>query len=344
MKFNLPQPHKTKDFIIPNVLNSAKYSSNFTSAMLKIFIISSSKVKDLADDGETNHFSRTVLIEIKSLINIYKVYSDENIYRENFCEKLSKDLKQSSICATAGTDKRYSIGYVNIYEACVHFDGKLYLMFTPTVYRWIKDDKTFTSYEIEELNLLKDKNSIRLFFILKQYYNANYNKKGFFIEELLNQMGFDEKSSYFNNFGKFNAQVLKKCLENIASSDLYIVVEKNIEKVKENGKVKKLIFTFHKKNTKEYEKCKMRDYGIRINKKQIKEETNLEDVEKVELKNNLPMKEEDKILYLIRNIEKISNNDLLHVKRYCFSKPGIPQETLYKIQLEFKKRNINGGV
>lgn len=114
--------------------------------------------------------------------------------------------------------------------------------------------KRFTRYQLKNILYLKNKHSIRIYELMKQYQTIGY--RTFTIEELKELLMLDDKYSEFKNFNRF---IIKKTMDEINDlTDINI----DFELIKRGRKVTGIKYIIKSKNDDSYIKYLDRNYNI----------------------------------------------------------------------------------
>lgn len=228
------EENKKIDIIKSNTLIESKYSLGVLEQKVLIYAISNLKIDStfvefkVKDISDTMNISKNRHAEIRKISNNLM---DTRLYFED--EKLDVRWIASS--------KYYSQ------------EGKVRLEFSDTLLPYILGLKSrFTRYDINNVMVLTEKYSIRLYELLKQY--EKINKRILSVKTLRSMLILENKYTAFKDFEKY---VIKRSVEEInKETDLSI----EYMKIKKGKKIEKIEFSISKKmKVKEIENEKMKE-------------------------------------------------------------------------------------
>lgn len=211
-----------------NALIEARYSLGVLEQKTIIHAVSKLKKNE-----------RFVQFSIKEISEV--MYSSGRRHSE--IRKITNALMDSRLYFTNDEENRQlDVRWISSAE---YFNGNIKLEFSDMLIPHLMSLKErFTTYNIENIMVLSNKYSIRLYELLKQY--QKIGKRIISIENLKKIFILENKYKYFKDLEK---RVIKKAVEEInESTDIYITYKKIIRTGK---KIEKIEFIITKKETEE---------------------------------------------------------------------------------------------
>lgn len=275
-----------------NELINTRYNLNLQEQ--KLILTLASMVQP--DDSEFKSYN----FKVKEFMDLLEI-KDKSTYKN--LDKVIKSLMEKTFVIKKESGEYIRLAWLS---SAKYFKGNVTLEFSANLKPYLLMLKeNYTSYKLENILKLKSCYSVRLFEILK----SNLYKKILIIDiETLKYLLQADKKTY-NLYGKFKEKILLKAqIELKEKTDIYF----EFEEIKTGRKVTSLKFII--KSNKENKKL------LSDNLKDI----SVENVETIEDKNILILKELFQNQVSIKNLKKIlesANNDIEKIKKiYEYSK------------------------
>lgn len=211
-----------------NDLIQARYNLSLNEQ--RIILYSVSKLDRDKKDFEVIRVKISELIDL--LDTTEKRYTEFKLIAENLISKTLIIKKENSELITSWLSSMEYLENEGIIE--LEFSKKLipYLL---------QLKERFTRYELKNILNLKNKHSIRIYELMKQY--ENIGEREILLEELRKYLGIEENE--YLRFGNFENRVLKTTKEEI---NKYTDINIDYEKIKTGRKITSILFTIDSKN------------------------------------------------------------------------------------------------
>ena len=209
-----------------NSLIEARYKLNLNEQKVLLYAIT--KLDRNKDKFNVIEFN---VAEFTELIG-----SESNRYEE--IRDIVRSLRRKEVIINT-KEKEYITGWlssINFYKG----KGKIKLKFDDELVPYLLQlQETFTRYKLENILYLKNKHSIRLYELLKQY--EKIGKRKFTVDKLKDLLMLDDKYKRFYDFERY---VIKSAIKEINDlTDIKI----GYEKIKKGRKIDSILFTIESK-------------------------------------------------------------------------------------------------
>lgn len=211
-----------------NDLIQARYNLSLNEQ--RIILYSVSKLDRDKKDFEVIRVKISELIDL--LDTTEKRYTEFKLIAENLISKTLIIKKENSELITSWLSSMEYLENEGIIE--LEFSKKLipYLL---------QLKERFTRYELKNILNLKNKHSIRIYELMKQY--ENIGEREILLEELRKYLGIEENE--YLRFGNFENRVLKTTKEEI---NKYTDINIDYEKIKTGRRITSILFTIKSKD------------------------------------------------------------------------------------------------
>lgn len=235
-----------------NDLIEARYQLNLNEQ--KIILYAVSKL-----DRNKDHFN-ILKLNVKEFVELLGTQTD----RYSEVREIIRELRKKEIVIHA-KEGEIITGWLSSIQ---NKNGVIELEFSEKLIPYLLQLKErFTSYELKNILYLKNKYSIRIYELLKQYENMSTNTRKFELLELKKMLMLDENQ--YSRFYDFNRFVLKPSMEEI---NKFTDIDVNYERVTKGNKVIGIHYHInYQKTNYEYIEYINRNYNI----KEFKEKSGL---------------------------------------------------------------------